>query len=136
MCVLLDQSCPTLCSPTDCSPTGSSVHGVLQARILEWAAISYSRGSSQTGDQTRISLLHWQAGSLPVHHLGSPTPRQVWLAFGKLGGIRILHTLYSHEIRMQSSEIDCNRSIGYKKIIAKVEKIKRKENYFFREKGM
>ena len=38
------QSCPTLCDPVDCSPPGSSVHGILQARILEWVAISFSRG--------------------------------------------------------------------------------------------
>ena len=36
------QSCPTLCDPVDCSPPGSSVHGILQARILEWVAISFS----------------------------------------------------------------------------------------------
>ena len=41
------QSCPTLCDPIDHSLPGSSVHGIFQARILEWAAISYSRGSSQ-----------------------------------------------------------------------------------------
>ena len=40
------QSCPTLCDLVDCSPPGSSVHGILQARILEWVAISSSRGSS------------------------------------------------------------------------------------------
>ena len=40
------QSCPTLCDPTDCSPPGSSVHGLLQARILEWVAIPFSRGFS------------------------------------------------------------------------------------------
>ena len=40
------QLCPTLCGPMDCSPSGSSVHGILQARILEWVAISFSRGSS------------------------------------------------------------------------------------------
>ena len=39
-------SVPTLCDPVDYSPPGSSVHGILQARILEWVAISYSRGSS------------------------------------------------------------------------------------------
>ena len=38
------QSCPTLCNPVGCSPPGSSVHGILQARILEWVAISFSRG--------------------------------------------------------------------------------------------
>ena len=46
MCVLAAQSCPTLCDPVDCSPPGSSVHGILQARILEWVAIPFSRGSS------------------------------------------------------------------------------------------
>ena len=40
------QSCPTLCYPVDCSPPGSSAHGILQARILEWVAISFSGGSS------------------------------------------------------------------------------------------
>ena len=49
------QSCLTLCDPMDCSPPGSSVHGILQARILEWGAISFSRGSSQPRDQTRVS---------------------------------------------------------------------------------
>ena len=49
------QSCPTLCDPIDCSLPGSSVHGIFQARILEWIAISFSRGSSQPRDQTRVS---------------------------------------------------------------------------------
>ena len=44
------QSCPALCDPIDCSPPGSSVHGILQARTLEWVAISSSRGSSQPRD--------------------------------------------------------------------------------------
>ena len=44
------QSCPTLCDPIDCSPPGSSVHGIFQARVLEWVAISFSRGSSQPRD--------------------------------------------------------------------------------------
>ena len=49
VCVLaqLLQSCLTLCHPKDCSPSGSSVHGILQARILEWVAILFSRGYSQ-----------------------------------------------------------------------------------------
>ena len=42
----VSQSSPTLCDPVDSSPPGSSVHGILQARILEWVAISFSRGSS------------------------------------------------------------------------------------------
>ena len=44
------QLCPTLCGPVDCSPPGSSVHMLLQARTLEWVAISFSRGSSQSGN--------------------------------------------------------------------------------------
>ena len=51
------KSCPTLCDPVDCNPPGSSVHGILQARILEWVAISFSRGSSQPRDQTRVSRI-------------------------------------------------------------------------------
>ena len=51
------QSCPTLCNPLDCSPLGSSVHGIFQARILEWVAIFFSRGSSQPSDRTRVSRL-------------------------------------------------------------------------------
>ena len=51
------QSCPTLCVPMDCSLPGSSVHGIFQAIILEWIAISFSRGSSQPRDQTRVSLV-------------------------------------------------------------------------------
>ena len=47
VCVLVAQSCLTLGEPMNCSPPGSSVHGILQARILEWVAIYFSRGSSQ-----------------------------------------------------------------------------------------
>ena len=43
------QSCPTLCDPMDCSPPHSFLHGILQARVLEWVAISFSRGSSRPG---------------------------------------------------------------------------------------
>ena len=50
------QSCPALCNPMDYSPPGSSVHGILQARKLEWVAIPSSKGSSQPRDQTRVSL--------------------------------------------------------------------------------
>ena len=52
---LVAQSCLTLCGPMDCSLPGSSVHRIFQAKILEWVAISYSRGSSQPRDQTRAS---------------------------------------------------------------------------------
>ena len=46
-----------LCDPMDCSPPGFSIHGILQARILEWVAISFSRGSPQPRDRTHVSLI-------------------------------------------------------------------------------
>ena len=49
------QLCPTLCHPTDCSPPGSSIHGILQARTLEWVAMPFSRGSPQPRDETWVS---------------------------------------------------------------------------------
>ena len=51
------QLCPTLCDPMDCSLSGSSVHGIFQARELQWVAISFPRGSSQTKDQTWVSRI-------------------------------------------------------------------------------
>ena len=74
MSAKLLQLCLILCNPMDCSPPGSSVHGILQGRILEWVAMTSSKGSSQPRDGTRISyiscigrwiLYHWR-------HLGSP----------------------------------------------------------------
>ena len=51
------QSCPTLCDPMGCSLTGSSIHGIFQARMLEWVAISFSRRSSWPRDWTPVSLI-------------------------------------------------------------------------------
>ena len=68
-CCSVAKSCPILCIPMNCSLVGSSVHGIFQGRILEWVAISFSRGSSQPRDQTCISctgrwvLYHWALGS-------------------------------------------------------------------------
>ena len=68
------QSCQTLCYPVDYTPLGSSVHGIFQARILEWVAISSSRGSSRARDQSPVS---WspvspalQVDSLPLSPWG------------------------------------------------------------------
>ena len=55
MCVCISLSGLTLCDPMDCRPPSSSVHGILQATILEWVAIPFSRGSSQPRDQTQVS---------------------------------------------------------------------------------
>ena len=51
------QSCPTLCDPMNCSLPGSSIHGIFQAGVLEWIAISFSRGSSRPGDRTQVSRI-------------------------------------------------------------------------------
>ena len=55
--MLVAQLCPTLCDPMDSSPPGSSVHGILQARILVWLAIPFSRGYSQPRDRTWVSCI-------------------------------------------------------------------------------
>ena len=77
LCVLakLLQSFPILCNSMDCSPPGSSVHGILQARILEWVAMPSSRGSSPTQglNLSLLCFLHWQLGSLPLVSSGRPT---------------------------------------------------------------
>ena len=57
MCAQSHQSCPTLCDPLDCSLPGSSVHGIFQARILEWLAISFSRGSSWPKDRSHVPCI-------------------------------------------------------------------------------
>ena len=51
------QSCLTLCNPMDYSPPGSSIRGIFQARVLEWVAISFSRGSSWSKDRTQVSRI-------------------------------------------------------------------------------
>ena len=68
------QSYLTLCDPMDCDPPGSFVHGISQARILEWVAVSFSRGSSQYRDRTRVSCIFYIArefftSELPVKSL-------------------------------------------------------------------
>jgi len=64
--VLVAQTCPTLCDSMNCSPPGSSVHGIIQSRILECVAIPFSRGSSQLG------LPALQAASLLAEPPGKP----------------------------------------------------------------
>ena len=68
--IQLAQSCPTLCDPVDCSPAGSSVHGILQARILEWVAISISRDLPNPGIKPGSPAL--QADALSSEPAGKP----------------------------------------------------------------
>ena len=77
MCVCcvcsVSPSCPTLCDCVDCSLPNSSVHGISQARILEWLTFPVLGGFPWPRDWTCVSyLLHWQTDLLLVHHLGSP----------------------------------------------------------------
>ena len=68
------QPCQILCNPIDHSPPGSSLHGILQARILEWVAMSSSRDLPDPGlEPISLCLLHWQVGSLPLAPSGKPS---------------------------------------------------------------
>ena len=72
--VLIAQLCLVLCDPMDCSPPGCSVHGILPARILEWVAMSFSRGSSQSRDcllHCRQILYCLSYPGSPEHHIGA-----------------------------------------------------------------
>ena len=78
MC-LIAQSCPTLCDPVDCSPPGYPVHGILQARTLEWVAIPFSRDLPDPGIEPGSPAL--QADSLPTEPQGKPLYCLVSLLF-------------------------------------------------------
>ena len=89
---LVAQSCPTLCNPVDCSPPGSSVHGIIQAGILEWVAMPSSTGSSQARDPTQVSHIAgefftvWATRGVHIYvymyvnvYMYQVTPVTVWL---------------------------------------------------------
>ena len=91
------QSCPTLRDPMECSLPGSSVHGIFQARVLEWATISFSRGSFRPRDRNRVPAL--QTDALPSETPGKPTSRTLGAFFMQL-------TFYSnHSKPLETSEI-------------------------------
>ena len=97
----VSQSCPTLCNLMDCSPPGSPIHGSLQARILQWVAIFFSRGSSRPRDRTHVSCIagrrfnlwatvpleirahHWRAVHGNGEHLQSSSYRYTGKVWGK-----------------------------------------------------
>ena len=78
---LVAQSCPTLCDPMDCSLPGSSVHGILQARILEWVAMPSSRGLPNPVMEPRSPAL--QEDSLPSEPPGKPENEQIFIPIFK-----------------------------------------------------
>ena len=82
------QSCLTLCDPMECSPPGSSVHGILQARTLEWVAMLSSRGPSRPRDRTRVSCI--AGGFFTAEPPGKPSVAQSRLSSVlKLGKYRL-----------------------------------------------
>ena len=72
VCVLISQSRSTVCDSKDCNPPGASLHGILQARILEWVAILFSRDIPDPG--IKLKSLTLQASFLPSELLGKPIP--------------------------------------------------------------
>ena len=77
LCLKMLVAQSTLCDRMDCSLSGSSVHGILQARILEWVAVSFSRGFSRSRDWTQVSCI---AGRLFTIWTTREAPAFVWLA--------------------------------------------------------
>ena len=130
--MLVSQSCLTLCKPMDGSPPGSSVPGTVQARILGWVAISFSRGSSWLRDQTQVSCItgrcftvwatmqdgnkefvedikrsscgsHWVVfDSLPTHGLWPARLLCLWNSPCKNPGIAIPFSRKSSKLRNQT----------------------------------
>ena len=94
------QSCLTLCNPTDCSPPGSSVHGVFQARVLEWGTIAFSVGRHSGGKEAHGKMLHITKGKWKGKQQGDTTqhlserPDSRTLTAPSAGGLRATWTLF------------------------------------------
>ena len=92
--MLVTQLCTTLCDPMNCSPPGSSIHGIFQARILEWVAISFCRGVFPNREQAHISCISCTGRqSLPLCHVEPchlivALNKPYFLSFGNCAGAR------------------------------------------------
>ena len=115
------QSCPTLCDPVDCSLPGSSIHGILQARILEWVAISFSRGMFPT-QGSNPGLLHCRQISYRLNYKGSPYIEYImwnarldkgewksWLKIQHSKKIRSWHPVPSLHSKQKEKKWKCDR---------------------------
>ena len=94
---------PILCDPMHCSPLDSSVHGILQARTLEWVAISFSRGSSWPRDRTHVSCI----GRQILYHLSYQERLRIGWSRGKLSSVPLLLASLTpnfHQVREASWE--------------------------------
>ena len=87
VCVLVTSSCLTLCNPIDCSPPGSSVHGILQARILEWVAISFSKSTYILTQNRNSHLSMWCLKSFMSLIVSVKKNTEEWAGFGSEFGI-------------------------------------------------
>ena len=70
--VSVAQSCPAVCDPMDCSLPGSSIHGIFQARVVEWVAMPFSRGASHPSDRWNLGLLHHRQTLYHLSYRGRP----------------------------------------------------------------
>ena len=88
------QLCLTLCDPMDCSLSGSSVHGILQARILEWVAVPFSRVSSQPRNWTQFSHIRGRFFTIWATREALSSQKGAWISRNFMGSLG--HTLKSH----------------------------------------
>ena len=99
LCCLVAKSCLTFCDPVDCSPPGSSVHEISQARILEWVAISFSRGSSWPRVRPHVSRISCFVRQVLYHWAIRGSAPELWQ--------RIYYKKYGLKYLSQSQEV-CN----------------------------
>ena len=118
---LFAQSYPTHCDPTNCSPSVSSNHRILQARILEWIAIRFSRGSSWPRDRTQVSCTEGRFFSLasgPLPPSSTPTPPRYT---GSLYHLAIwLHSLFNPILHIPPHQAFRNSDIKVKNTLTAV----------------
>ena len=95
VCAKSLQSCLTLCNTMDCSPPGSSTHGILQARMLEWVAISFSRGSSWPRNQTYVSC----SSLIAYGFFTTEPPRKPSVWFWYLGNVGLVQWVRKCSLR-------------------------------------
>ena len=125
------QPCPTLCGPMDCSLLGSSVHGIFQARLLEWVAISHSGDLSDLG--SNMHLLLWQADSLPLEPPGKPKAEPLTINYQPHWHVLILFTKF--KISLRSDSRNWNKLTGQMpKSILILCSLKNLCDFYFRER--
>ena len=117
------QSYPTLCNPIDCSAPGCSVHGIFQARILEWDTISYPRGSSQPRDRTNIFCISCIGRQIFFITEPPGKPKSTGLVSSNLGkaensGKSLRRPNLPEQKPAKQEKKICLRSMGYKVTIS------------------